>query len=248
MAPEVYIRKSAVSLNDSINAPLLIDAQAGAHTHSVSSELQTNTQCFDRHKFPSWRYVRPILRLRPEINTFFFLSFTPLDFNFGPSNAAYSLLVGDPLTEQQIVDIENSRVVHITIDPSVPIADRNLAIQEEEGGEAESEQDPDRVIKNARVARPEDGLLGAVDLARLFAQPEAIGPLHSAYGYWRDMDEMKTFGSRCEIPSGRQGRYEPIYTSFTHFWKVTLGTYYALDIADCTNAYLIHYFSPFIFR
>lgn len=147
------------------------------------------------------------------------------DFNFGPSDAAYSLLVGDPLSEQQIEDIEKSRVVHVTIDPSVPVLDPNLAIKEdEEGGEVDPEQDPDRVIKNARAAKSEDGLLGASDITRRFVQSDSIGPLISAYGQWRSLDEKKTFGFRSEVPSGRQGRYEPIYTSFTHFWKVTLGT------------------------
>ena len=115
-------------------------------------------------------------------------------------------------------------MVHVTIDPTVPIGNPKLVAKEEEDGEVDPEQDPDRVIKNARAATPEDGLLSADDLEQRFGQSEAIQPLLSAYGQWQSFDEKKIFGSRSEISPKRQGCFEPIYTSFTHYWKVTLGT------------------------
>ena len=43
-----------------------------------------------------------------------------VDFNFQPDDAAYSLLVGDPLLPEQSARLAQSRVVHVTIDPIVP--------------------------------------------------------------------------------------------------------------------------------
>ncbi|KAI5124636.1 hypothetical protein M0805_004245 [Coniferiporia weirii] len=146
------------------------------------------------------------------------ITFIAGDFNFNPSDAAYSLLVGDDLTPEQEFDIMASHVVHASIDPSLPIADPKQVANEEEGGDAKEEEDPDRVIKNARRAGADDGLLESGELAEEFRQ---LPPLRSAYDEW-SFEETRMFGSRVDLPYGRRGRSEPMYTSYTHYWKVTL--------------------------
>ena len=147
-----------------------------------------------------------------------------VDFNFNPSDATYSLLVGDSLTRAQEEDIKFSHVVHVSLDPSVPTDPQRASTdeEEEEGGEAQQdeENDPDRVIKNARKAVPEDGLLEPRELTELFA---SVPFLRSAYDEWDSIEEKRAFGSRTSIPTGRRGRKDPIYTSYTHYWKATLG-------------------------
>lgn len=148
-----------------------------------------------------------------------------LDFNFNPSDAAYSLLVRDPLTTDQKAEIAVSRVVHVTIDPSIPIADpkKAAAEDEEDGAVAESEgDDPDRVITNARRAGPKDGLLEPEELEEKFAE---LPVLRSAYDSWRGpaIARDRRFGERTVIPDGRHGAGDPMYTSFTHYWRATLG-------------------------
>lgn len=129
-------------------------------------------------------------------------------------------MVDDPLLPQQEADIKFSHVVHVTLDPTVTVADPKRVAEDEEDAEADPENDPDRVIKNARPARPEDGLLGPKELVELFA---GLPTLRSAYDEWGSLDKRRTFSGRTEIPVGRRGLSEPMYTSYTHYWKVTLG-------------------------
>lgn len=168
-------------------------------------------------------------------------SMMTLDFNFEPSNAAYSLLAGDPLTPQQEQDISSSHVVHATIDPTIPKEDSKLA-EEEEGGEADPENDPDRVIKNARRATTDDGLLDARELEKLFAQQLSGVELKSVYDNYTAFAKERTFSARNEIPLERRGRNEPIYTSYTYYWKVTLGMWCYFSLFPL-KALDTHYFS-----
>jgi RNA exonuclease NGL2 len=189
-----------------------------------------------------------------------------LDFNFNPSDAAYSLLVGDPLTQEQETDITFSHVVHANLDPSVPIDPKQRAVDEDEeggadvqeqtakgaataesgsskeGGDEDEENDPDRVIKNARRATPEDGLLEPNELTGLF---NALPGLRSVYDEWGSNDVLRTFGARVPIPEGRRGRSDPMYTSYTHFWKATLGTLVCRRLY--IGAWLTGRFSDYIF-
>ncbi|KAH8120388.1 Endonuclease/exonuclease/phosphatase [Phellopilus nigrolimitatus] len=147
-------------------------------------------------------------------------SFLAGDFNFNPSDAAYSLLVGDPLTPQQAADIEASRVVHVSIDPSIPVAGpKQAADDDEESGEVEQKNDTGPIIKNARQAGDGDGLLAPWEFEKQFAQ---LPTLRSAYDEWGSVDEKRIFASREIVPADRRGRSEPMYTSYTHYWKTTL--------------------------
>ena len=140
--------------------------------------------------------------------------------------------MGDALTAPQILDILKSRVVHVTVDATVPIKNKRAVAEDEEaaaGGEAgdgsggdEESEDPDRVIVNARAARPEDGLLQPDELTVLF-QDVVRGGLTSAYDSWTSFATNRTFGSRGILSPERRGHNEPVYTSYTHYWKTTLG-------------------------
>lgn len=114
--------------------------------------------------------------------------------------------------------------MHVSLDPSVPVDPTKTSTDNDEDEEAgageDDENDPDRVIKNARKATPADGLLQPQELIELFAN---LPPLRSAYDKWEGMDEKRTFGSRTVVPVGRRGRNDPLFTSYTHYWKSTLG-------------------------
>ncbi|KAI0756607.1 Endonuclease/exonuclease/phosphatase [Daedaleopsis nitida] len=152
------------------------------------------------------------------------------DFNFQPDDPAYSLLVGDPLLPAQKASLAASRVVHATIDPSIAVDGAAKAEEEEEGAEA-GENDPDRIIVNARAAQPSDGLLTDDELEQLFRQS---GAPTSAYDAGQRQvpgtsESGLTFGSRISVPVGRRGAFEPAYTSYTHYWKSVLDYIFVLD-------------------
>jgi RNA exonuclease NGL2 len=145
-----------------------------------------------------------------------------LDFNFTPDDPAYSLLVGNPLSVAQSLRLQMSRVIHISVDPTIPPTTKKADDEEGDG----SETDPDRVINNSRAAVSSDGLLSDLELISLFAN----GPkLRSAYDEGQRArresgppDGVCTFGDRAS-PSNRLGDHEPMWTSYTHYWKTTLG-------------------------
>ena len=160
-----------------------------------------------------------------------------LDFNLTPEDPGYSLLVGDPITSPQEELLALSRVVHSSIDPDgAPVAELKEAKNEEEDG---AEQDPDRTIVNARIATPADGLLSAEELAGM-VQKLGVANLESSYDKGLKLaqaledSDVRTFGDRVtSIPSTRQGRYEPEWTSYTHFWKTVLGQFISLRTIAC---------------
>lgn len=134
-----------------------------------------------------------------------------------------------------------SRVIHRSLDPTIPTI---VAEDEDEGGGGgegnEEEKDPDRVLTNSRRAVEEDGLLDDGEMVGLFRDAYACGdggggggegdrgPVWSVYD--RAMESLSeehanTFGAREEVGPGRKGRYEPLWTNFTHYWRLTLGIF-----------------------
>jgi len=109
-----------------------------------------------------------------------------------------------------------SYVVHVSVDPDVPLTAKAAV----NGGD----EDPDKVITNARKATAADGLLSIAELKDLFSH---IPKLRSAYdeglGQIPLLQEIPTFGRRVTVPPTRHGRWEPEYTSYTHYWKAVLG-------------------------
>ncbi|PIL31576.1 hypothetical protein GSI_06278 [Ganoderma sinense ZZ0214-1] len=150
------------------------------------------------------------------------------DFNFGPDDPAYSLLVGNELLPVQKARIQSSRVVHATIDPSVSTSGAAVAEEEEEGAEL-GENDPDRITVNARAAQPSDGLLSDAELKGLFRQSGTPTSAYDAGQRLYPSAGEHTFGSRVPIPEGRCGAFEPIYTSYTHYWQAVLDYIFILD-------------------
>ncbi|KAH9858198.1 Endonuclease/exonuclease/phosphatase [Lenzites betulinus] len=152
------------------------------------------------------------------------------DFNFGPDDPAYALLMGDPLLPEQKKRLASSYVVHKTIDPTVAATPAASAEEDEEGAEA-GKNDPDRIIVNARPAQPADGLLTAAELDTLFRQS---GRVTSTYDEGQRRvpgisDSALTFGSRVSVPESRRGGFEPIYTSYTHYWQAVLDYIFVFD-------------------
>lgn len=150
-----------------------------------------------------------------------------LDFNLTPEDPGYSLLVGDPITPPQEELLALSRVVHASIDPDgVPVTEPKKPKNEEDDG---AEHDPDRIIVNARLGTPPDGLLSTEELVEAVLQLK-VAHLESSYDKGLEMakvsgvSDIPTFGERVtSIPSTRKGRCEPEWTSYTHFWKHVLG-------------------------
>jgi RNA exonuclease NGL2 len=140
-------------------------------------------------------------------------------------------MVGDQLLSEQEDRLEESRVIHKTIDPTVPAA---KTLSEEAG-------DPARVIIHARPATAADGLLTSHELAHLFSGPILKSAYDEALGQHRincevdgsqaDVENspvIATLGDRELVPPNRRGSHEPEYTSYTHYWKSVLGQFFHL--------------------
>ncbi|VDC01850.1 unnamed protein product [Peniophora sp. CBMAI 1063] len=185
------------------------------------------------------------------------------DFNFAPHEAAYALMLRQPLSEAHRAKLSGSRVVHKSVDPAVSAeeirkpekvevaaaAQENTeAEKDEDGGEGEGEGeegeegeeegggDPDRVLVNTRPPRPEDGLLEDDELEALYALGDEPTP-RSAYDEGQrtlaaagveDVDLLRC-GERLGIDKSSLGAYEPVYTNYTFYWKLTLDYVFLLD-------------------
>lgn len=175
------------------------------------------------------------------------------DFNTQPIEASYSLLTAQPLTPAHVKSLDHSRVIHISIDTTVPPTPNAANVKEDEGGAAaapastatteetktsatdaeqkndakkgnEKETDPDRIITNSRRAVASDDLLSDEELLRLFGCEQQKG-LRSGYD---EALRLVSSGSKDGLFGGRVGDaavgiWEPMYTSYTFWWKLTLG-------------------------
>lgn len=129
------------------------------------------------------------------------------------------MLAREPLSLEQQERLHVSRVVHVSIDPTVPTS---ITKQADEGG-GEEEADPDRVIRNSRNSKPSDGLLSDTELSALVGHS-----LRSAYDEGQrssllEGNDVATYGARKLLLAEKVGACEPMWTSFTHYWKTTLG-------------------------
>lgn len=167
-------------------------------------------------------------------NSLFITSCFIPDFNFTPLDPAYSLLTTATLSPEHETMLSPSRVVHTSIDPTVSVATPAAAAADgdEAGGAGGSEeQDPDRVITNARPAKPEDGLLDSGSLVSLFSEfPRATSTYALGLSQYlseaRDSQsdgDIPIFGCTHSLPPATPGFYEPAFTSYTHYWKSVLG-------------------------
>lgn len=141
-----------------------------------------------------------------------------------------------------------SRVVHASVDPSIAAATPTAPMVDgdEAGGAAGEEQDPDRVITNARLARAEDGLLDSDDLVSLFSEfPRATSTYAlglSQYlgkgGGLQKGQEFPIFGIAHSLAPSTLGFFEPAFTSYTHYWKSVLGEFTPLVV--CMHCPIVH--------
>jgi hypothetical protein len=156
------------------------------------------------------------------------------DFNFHPGEPGYALLAGDgdALTPAQERLLAESRVVHVSVDPSVPLTGSAVAETNEDDDVGGAESDPDRVITNAREALPADGLLSSPELAELFVVPTRPRSLYDEGQRLLEKTSGTTVlrcGERLGLPAHQRGAYEPEWTSYTHYWKSVLGESWALS-------------------
>ncbi|PPQ88628.1 hypothetical protein CVT25_010204 [Psilocybe cyanescens] len=173
--------------------------------------------------------LREVTAFREELSINNWPTIIAGDFNFTPIDPAYSLVTGDTLLSVQKETITSSRVVHSSIDPSV-VTNTPIAAVEDEAGDV----DPDRVIVNARPPRPEEGILTIPEIEKWFS---TLPKPHSAYNIGihasrESGNNLPTFGARNALPSGRNGSNEPEYTSYTHYWHLTLDYIFFLDLPE----------------
>ena len=145
------------------------------------------------------------------------------DFNFTPADPAYSLLVGDSILRTQEDHLASSRVVHRSIDFDVPITAMHAPTEEEEGGDI-GENNTDKIITNARPAKPTDGLLTTAELIELYATPVRSAYDEGLSEHRKSTNDVVTYGDRESLQPSRRGANEPEWTSYTHYWKTVLGT------------------------
>ncbi|GLB36236.1 putative endonuclease exonuclease phosphatase [Lyophyllum shimeji] len=118
--------------------------------------------------------------------------------------------------------------IHVSVDPTIP---KILTGVPEEGNE--EAVDPDRAITNARRATPDDGLLSPADLVEFFSRIPRVRSVYDVgLSKVADLSELQTFGSRATLGPSRRGKYEPAYTSYTHYWKAVLDYIFVLDPVD----------------
>lgn len=117
--------------------------------------------------------------------------------------------------------------MHASIDPDgVSATEVKETKNEEDEG---AEQDPDRIIVNARMATLSDGLLSTEEFVNTVRRL-GVARLESTYDKGLEIakisgsSDIPTFCDRVTstLPT-RKGRYEPEWTSYTHFWKTTIG-------------------------
>lgn len=124
----------------------------------------------------------------------------------------------------------NSNSTNTTAESSARNSDDDEDDDADDGeGEGEGEGSSSG-IKNARLATPEDGLLSAAELRRIFER-ETDGAIVSLYeeawrlGQGQGM-EGRTLGERLKESEERpfSGANEPNWTSYTPLWHLTLGS------------------------
>lgn len=149
------------------------------------------------------------------------------DLNLTPDDVTYSTMVGESVTASQEKMFSASRVVHVSVDPTidyVPTTQLHQEVQDdEEGGGGGEQNDPDRVITNSRPCREEDGLMTLEEL-RALHESSGMLPLRSVYD--ESMPLLPTHlietDGRASTIQGRRGSNEPSFTSYTHYWKSKL--------------------------
>jgi RNA exonuclease NGL2 len=133
-----------------------------------------------------------------------------------PDDPTYSLLVRDSLTAQQELRLAQSRLVHRSVDPSIPFSSEPQGADEEDG-------DPHRAVTNVRPAAPVDGLLSTDELMQLYSEGSVLRSAYDEGQRTYRSSPAETFGDGAQISHTKHGACEPKWTSYTHYWKSVLG-------------------------
>ncbi|CAE7086166.1 unnamed protein product [Rhizoctonia solani] len=180
------------------------------------------------------------------------------DFNFQPNEVGYALLRGADLTPEHYSELESSRVVHVSLDPTVPRTPRTGTDADDDdeaagagaaprpdlkrdNGEGEEESEPVVAtrIKDARVAVETDGLLTNEEMLELFDTGEKA---RSAYDEILKQSANQTgeadnvVSARDPSMKGRKGANEPMWSCFTHYWRSTLDYIFIVDPPEKKDA------------
>ena len=130
--------------------------------------------------------------------------------------------MGDALSIEQANDIAISRVVHASIDPTV--ASTVTASNNDDEGDV-AKADPDRVLSDVRQAKVGDGLLSDEELTSLFRSHGNLRSVYDEGQRFTPSEHDNIIGARIDnLVPDRKGSFEPMWTSYTHHWKTTLGT------------------------
>jgi hypothetical protein len=126
-------------------------------------------------------------------------------------------LTGATVTPEQRDSLAASRVIHESLlTPSKADID--------EAGDGEG-PDPDRELTNATTATAGDGLLTDEEFENTFSM---LAGLRSAYSVgqrvMKQPADPSVVGSRLkDFPPEHSAVFEPIWTSYTSFWRSTIG-------------------------
>ncbi|EJD34094.1 hypothetical protein AURDEDRAFT_117774 [Auricularia subglabra TFB-10046 SS5] len=126
-------------------------------------------------------------------------------FNFPPTDGGYALLVGSPwFAQQQQQSLEKSRVVYVSLDPSIESGVAPADDDDEGGGEKET--DPDRELR---------ALAPAPHLWSIYDRALRTGA---------DVSGLVLYRSRLPPETHTAlGAFESTFRSYTHYWKAALG-------------------------
>lgn len=120
------------------------------------------------------------------------------------------------MAQDQWAKLEASRVIHM----SVPGPEIDL-----DNNSTGNKADPNPELPNdSRLATAGDGLLTNAELRAIF---DSLPTLTSAYSLGHrhlGVDISDVAGGRLKLLNVEHpGYFEPIWTSYTHFWKTTIG-------------------------
>ncbi|GAB1519737.1 endonuclease/exonuclease/phosphatase family protein [Rhizoctonia solani] len=173
------------------------------------------------------------------------------DFNFQPDEVGYALLRKAELTPEHYSQLESSRVVHVSLDPTVPRTPRTGTDADDDdeaagsgaaprpdlkNGDGENEGESEPVvpikIKDSRPAVETDGLLSNEEMLKLFgigeearsAYDEILGESAELTG-----EGDNVLSARDSSMKGRKGANEPMWSCFTHYWRSTLDYIFIID-------------------
>ncbi|CAE6388000.1 unnamed protein product [Rhizoctonia solani] len=189
------------------------------------------------------------------------------DFNFQPNEVGYALLRRADLTPEHCSELESSRVVHVSLDPTVPRTPRtgteaddddeaagagaaprpDLKRGDGEGEESEPEPVVATKIKDSRSAIEADGLLSNEEMLKLFGTEEVRSAYDEILGQSATLkgESDNVLSARDSSMKGRKGANEPMWSCFTHYWRSTLGEYlsnsFKLRMITSTHRLYLHY-------